>query len=278
MRTSRSLVALSIAVVALVVIAVGAVVGLEHRGGSHARPAADATPLPSPSRTPDVVSTPLMRGALQASATPTSAPTPSYTSCGSADVPVKNSFEVAGISCAKGAGEVGAIYSGDQTSGGCSSPASTASDGTRTYRCSLDGGRLIAVLASDSSGSGSGTGGSSGSSTGSPTLGVVWAPNQQGYGTARPSTVFNGGDPTGEVTGITWSSWGGSQAVGRGTAEYVADGQSVAEGHEEPATIVAFDLGSCAGAQRYRAVVWYFPQHGESFQPRHDYDLCTPAG
>src|SRR5215470_919703 len=32
-----------------------------------------------------------------------------------------------------------------------------------------------------------------------PTLGQVWAPSQQGYGTVRPTKVFNGGDPTGMI-------------------------------------------------------------------------------
>jgi hypothetical protein len=110
----------------------------------------------------------------------------------------------------------------------------------------------------------------------SPTLGVVWASNQQGYGTERPATIFNGGDPTGEVRNIIWSSWGGSQAIGQGIGWYVGPSGPVSMGHDEPATVVAYDLGNCNGHPGYRGVDWYFPQHGETFEPRHYYDICTP--
>lgn len=41
-------------------------------------------------------------------------------------------------------------------------------------------------------------------------------PRGAGWGTARPSEIFNGGDPSGLVTDIRWSSWGGPSATGRG--------------------------------------------------------------
>jgi hypothetical protein len=37
-----------------------------------------------------------------------------------------------------------------------------------------------------------------------------------GYGTSRPTEIFNGGDPSGDITHIHWSSWGGNVAVGQG--------------------------------------------------------------
>ncbi len=37
-----------------------------------------------------------------------------------------------------------------------------------------------------------------------------------GWGTAHPSEIFNGGDPSGLVTNIHWSSWGGPTANGTG--------------------------------------------------------------
>jgi hypothetical protein len=43
-----------------------------------------------------------------------------------------------------------------------------------------------------------------------------YAPASKGFGTMRPAEIFNGGDPSGLVTGIHWSSWGGSTAVGAG--------------------------------------------------------------
>jgi hypothetical protein len=38
----------------------------------------------------------------------------------------------------------------------------------------------------------------------------------RGWGTPHPSEIFNGGDPSGLVTHIHWSSWGGPTATGRG--------------------------------------------------------------
>jgi hypothetical protein len=96
-----------------------------------------------------------------------------------------------------------------------------------------------------------------------------------GFGSVRPARVFNGGDPTGLVSGITWASWGGTSATGTGTSEWVGPGQSVASGRAEPVTIVAFDLGPCDGVPMYRAVEWYFPQHGQSLRPGRYEDICT---
>jgi hypothetical protein len=96
-----------------------------------------------------------------------------------------------------------------------------------------------------------------------------------GFGQVRPARIYNGGDPTGLVTGIAWRSWGTSRAIGTGQAEWVGPHQSVANGRQEQATVVAFRLGICNGKQMYRAVEWYFPQHGQSFSARHYEDICT---
>lgn len=37
-----------------------------------------------------------------------------------------------------------------------------------------------------------------------------------GYGTPHPAEIYNGGDPSGHITHIHWTSWGGSVAVGDG--------------------------------------------------------------
>jgi hypothetical protein len=76
------------------------------------------------------------------------------------------------------------------------------------------------------------------------------------------------------VTGIVWRSWGGSTAIGTGTSDYVGPHQPVAAGTEESVTIVAFHLGICDGRLVYRAVDWYFPQHGQSFNPNQYEDIC----
>jgi hypothetical protein len=97
----------------------------------------------------------------------------------------------------------------------------------------------------------------------------------EGFGQVKPSRIFNGGDPTGLVTGVVWSSWGGAQATGTGTADYVAPNQTVAQGTDESATVVAFDLGTCDGKLMYQAVEWYFPQHGQSFNPGTYENICA---
>jgi hypothetical protein len=97
----------------------------------------------------------------------------------------------------------------------------------------------------------------------------------QGFGQVEPSKIFNGGDPTGLVTHITWQSWGSRRAIGSGTAEYVGPNQSVATGKPKPATVVAFHLGTCDGKLMYQAVEWYFPGEGQSFDPTHYENICT---
>ena len=42
------------------------------------------------------------------------------------------------------------------------------------------------------------------------------APYGEGWGTAEPSEIFNGGDPSGSVRDIKWSGWGNPTAIGYG--------------------------------------------------------------
>jgi hypothetical protein len=97
----------------------------------------------------------------------------------------------------------------------------------------------------------------------------------QGYGLVRPSTLNNGGDPTGIVTNLSWQSWGGSKAVGTGTAYYEPPNEPVSQSTAEQATVVAFDLGTCGGQYMYQAVEWYFPESGGSFDSATYLDVCS---
>jgi len=110
-----------------------------------------------------------------------------------------------------------------------------------------------------------------------PTLGRLTGVFAQGtgFGQVKPAKIFNGGDPTGLVTHVVWTSWGGGRAVATGISDYVGPGQSVAAGTEERATVVAFDLGSCDGKLMYQAVEWYFPQHGQAFDAGQYENICT---
>ena len=109
-----------------------------------------------------------------------------------------------------------------------------------------------------------------------PTLGQLAAyPHGSGFGQVMPAAISNGGDPTGAVASMFWSSWGGPTANGSGISDYVAPGQSVAQGSQQRATIVAFDLGYCSGHYMYQAVEWFFPPHGQTFDPQTAENICT---
>jgi hypothetical protein len=50
-----------------------------------------------------------------------------------------------------------------------------------------------------------------------PVLGAhQHVPGTRGWGTVRPRTVFNGGDPSGLVSDIHWLDWGGPRVRGWG--------------------------------------------------------------
>jgi hypothetical protein len=107
-------------------------------------------------------------------------------------------------------------------------------------------------------------------------LGRAFHPGLSGFGQSRPRTIFLGGDPTGLVEKIHWSSWGGAEAQGSGDAEYVWPGTSVAGNRIAPgARIVAFQLGTCRGIRSYNALEWYFPRYGGTFDPHHYFDTCS---
>ena len=96
----------------------------------------------------------------------------------------------------------------------------------------------------------------------------------EGFGSVTPSVIYNGGGDTGYVGHVVWKSWGGSRSVGNGVAEYVGPGRYPVTGTEEPATVVAFKLGTCDGKLMYEAIEWYFPREGEAFNPNQYENIC----
>lgn len=111
-----------------------------------------------------------------------------------------------------------------------------------------------------------------------PVLGTTWASSQEGYGSVKPTTIFNGGDGSGLLKNITWQSWGDSKATGHGTGLYVSPSDaSNADGTQEQATVVAFNLGTCKDKSSYNAIEWYFPQHGQLFSSTTYQNDCTGA-
>lgn len=84
-------------------------------------------------------------------------------------------------------------------------------------------------------------------------------------------------DQTGRIADIKWSSWGSATATGTGVAAYFDPATGAVVGSEpESANVVAFNLGTCKGKLMYQAVTWYFPQHGQHFDPNDvNYNICT---
>ena len=121
------------------------------------------------------------------------------------------------------------------------------------------------------------------------TLGVPWAHGTTGYGTARPSEISSGGDPSGSVSNFTWTSWGGAQATGTGTASYGAGNYGTCtawkaahpgspEDCSQRVPIVAYSLSDCNGHPGYHSIEWYFPLAGQTrnlSQPSYS-DICEP--
>lgn len=97
----------------------------------------------------------------------------------------------------------------------------------------------------------------------------------EGYGSARPTTISNGGDPTGIVTNVSWQSWGGPEALATATGYYDPPNVPVYKAIREKATVVAFDLGICAGQYMYQGIEWYFPESGGSFNTTSYLNICS---
>ncbi len=93
-----------------------------------------------------------------------------------------------------------------------------------------------------------------------------------GLGQVKPSRIWMGGDTSTEVWNITWSSWGGAQATGSGTSTFTPPYTT-----DYPATVVAFDLGICAGRATYQKVEWYFPSLGQEFDPSGGQATCVQS-
>jgi hypothetical protein len=70
-----------------------------------------------------------------------------------------------------------------------------------------------------------------------PRIGVGW-------GTYKPSEIFNGGDPSGMISGITWTGWGQPEAYGYGKTSIFKPSGGFYPGNVT-AELRAFDLGRC---------------------------------
>ena len=90
-------------------------------------------------------------------------------------------------------------------------------------------------------------------------------PSSEGFGQVKPGKIFLGGDPTGLVCAIHWTSWGGQFAIGTGTGFYVGPNQITAAGRQAPAVIVLYHLATWHGRPAYTKYTWYFTQGGSTY-------------
>ena len=92
----------------------------------------------------------------------------------------------------------------------------------------------------------------------------------------KPLALRLKGDAHGRsfAKGVTWRVVGTADTF---LWSWLITHQPVAAGTIEPVRIVAFDLGTCNGRYMYAAVEWYFPQHGQKFDPSQFEDVCIGA-
>jgi hypothetical protein len=89
-------------------------------------------------------------------------------------------------------------------------------------------------------------------SAANPVLGAkaFAAPYGKGWGTAEPSEIFNGGDPSGSVSKIKWNGWGNPSAIGYGLNPIFKPHGGY---YRKPARVElrATDLGKCGRQAAY---------------------------
>jgi hypothetical protein len=107
----------------------------------------------------------------------------------------------------------------------------------------------------------------------SPTLGVVWSPTQRGYGRVAPSTVDNGGEPTGIVDYVRWQGWGTPRAVGTGKGWLPTDNPRSLF-RRASVKLVASNLGTCHRKPAYRTIEWFF-QISRRYRRGARFAICT---
>jgi hypothetical protein len=86
-------------------------------------------------------------------------------------------------------------------------------------------------------------------------------PNGTGWGTSEPTTIFNGGDPSGLVKSLHWTGWGGPAAIGHGLNAIFMPGGGY-YGKLANIELIAYDLGRCTpgGPLAYRELIARVPK------------------
>lgn len=100
-----------------------------------------------------------------------------------------------------------------------------------------------------------------------------------GFGQVAPTYIGVSGVAGGglQVSSISWSNWGAPEAMGQGqTIDGTGQSGPISSWPLVPATVVAFDLGSCdGGPPAYEKVEWYIPQDGHTFDPNTAMNACN---
>jgi hypothetical protein len=87
----------------------------------------------------------------------------------------------------------------------------------------------------------------------------AFAPNGDGFGSAHPHRIFNGGDPSGTVSSIRWTGWGGAVAQGSGLNP-IFKPQGGYFPHRARVLLQARRLGSCGAGPAYTQLWIRLPQ------------------
>jgi hypothetical protein len=75
-------------------------------------------------------------------------------------------------------------------------------------------------------------------------------PSGEGWGAERPSIIFNGGDPSGLISDVHWSSWGAPVARGSGRNSIFKPHGGYYR-HQVAIQLRAEKIGSCEGRRAY---------------------------
>jgi len=103
-----------------------------------------------------------------------------------------------------------------------------------------------------------------------------------GWGTAHPKRIFNGGDLSGLIADVHWSSWGGAVARGHGRHSLFKPRGGYYR-HPVVARLKAKRIGACEGRRAYLKLFVREPRRpGGPLGPWHSWSgprtICEPYG
>jgi hypothetical protein len=81
-----------------------------------------------------------------------------------------------------------------------------------------------------------------------------------GFGHAEPEVIFNGGDPSGEVSNIRWKNWGDPSAIGTGRSPIFRPGGGYFRKRAR-VELRATKLGECGAKVAYARLEIRAPRH-----------------